>query len=341
MTEGSTFAFGIAFERTDGSPIDRVDLTPDWEPARERFRLLVAERGVDPAVAFALDPVIEPLWSRLRGAPFVSACRVHSQEAPEPALELGIEYFAASVQRLSSELVTRGLLGEGERYFATLIARPLASAETLGRVRHRRRAKVPIRPGSLATLERRAVAHGAPAHRGDPPCFVPSGLIEQARHRVSIDRERETGGVLVGHLCRDPSLGRLFVLVTAQIPVLEATGDATSLSFTAETWTEVRAGLDRRNRDEIMVGCWHSHPVHLWCRDCPDDRRPACSLARGVFSEHDRRLHRTVFPRAFAVGLVLSDAGDGPPGVAAFGWRDGLIERRAFHTLPKGDLDVP
>jgi len=340
MPDGSTYAFGVAFERLDGSPIERVDLTPDWEPARERFRLLVAERGVDPSVAFALDPLVEPRWSRLRGAPFVSACRLRADDRSEPALDLGIGYFAGPVQQLSSELVTRGLLGEGERYFATLIARAHARIESARRGALRRRARVPIRAASLPALERCAVAHDQAGDRGDPLWFVPSELVEQARERVASDRERETGGVLVGHLCRDPALGRLFVLVTAQIPALAAAGDATSLSFTAETWTETRAALDRRARGEIMVGWWHSHPVHLWCRDCAAECRRLCALDRGVFSESDRRLHRTVFPRAFAVGLVLSDAGDGPPGVAAFGWRDGLIARRGYHTLPEGAIDV-
>ncbi|MGE0553218.1 MAG: Mov34/MPN/PAD-1 family protein [Gemmatimonadales bacterium] len=339
MADGSTYAFGVAFERLDGSPIERVDLTPDWEPARERFRLLVAERGVDPSVAFALEPLVEPRWSGLRGAPFVSACRLRAGDRSEPALDLGIGYFAGSVQRLSSELVTRGLLGEGERYCATLIARPRAEGERPRRGALRRRARVPIRPASLAALERCAVAH---EDRGDndPLWFVPGELLEQARARVASERERETGGVLVGHLCRDPARGRLFVLATGQIPALAAVGDATSLSFTAETWTETRAELDRRARGEIMVGWWHSHPVHLWCRDCTIECRRLCALDRGMFSESDRRLHRTVFPRAFAVGLVLSDTGNGPPGVAAFGWRDGLIARRGYHTLPEGAIDV-
>ena len=78
-----------------------------------------------------------------------------------------------------------------------------------------------------------------------------------------------------------------------------------------------------------MVGWWHSHPVLEWCKDCAPEKRAQCALAQGFLSEDDRLLHRTVFPRAYSVALVVNDLESGPT-FSLFGWSRGLIAAREF-----------
>ena len=56
-----------------------------------------------------------------------------------------------------------------------------------------------------------------------------------------------------------------------------------------------------------------------------------CAAADGFFSTDDLALHRTMFPRAFTLALVmtLSVKGTLP---RLFGWRAGLFEARGFRV---------
>jgi hypothetical protein len=85
------------------------------------------------------------------------------------------------------------------------------------------------------------------------------------------------------------------------------------------------------------VSWWHDHvPVALQCKDCPEEKRAVCPLARGFFSQDDRQLHRTVFPKAFTSALTVSLAGNGNGDEVKhtlYGWRHGVIEPRGFYLL--------
>jgi hypothetical protein len=94
----------------------------------------------------------------------------------------------------------------------------------------------------------------------------------------------------------------------------------------------VQAALELRTLGESMLGWWHSHPVREWCKNCPEEKRKQCSLARGFLSEDDRLLHRTVFPRAYSLALLVNDI-DGGPTFSLFGWSGGAIEARDFHRI--------
>jgi hypothetical protein len=55
---------------------------------------------------------------------------------------------------------------------------------------------------------------------------------------------------------------------------------------------------------------------------------------RGDFlSEDDRLLHRTIFPRAYGLALVVNDVSFSDPTHSLFGWRNGLIELRDYRVL--------
>jgi len=168
----------------------------------------------------------------------------------------------------------------------------------------------------------------------DMPVFIPQQVFDDAMALTRRMVGRETGGFLVGHLCRDPGSDDLFARVAAQLPARHTVPTETRLTFTPQTWDDMHDGLALRGDDELLLGWWHSHPVRAWCANCPTDRQVVCHLARDFFSRHDRALHRTVFPRAYSVALVVNDiAFEDPDAVAV------RLEARR-HRFPRvlGDL---
>src|SRR6185437_2768668 len=95
----------------------------------------------------------------------------------------------------------------------------------------------------------------------------------------------ETGGVLIGLVHRDTDHpGRLFVEVTAQIPVRHAEHELTRLTFTPDTWKAVDGAIRLRGKKERKVGWWHTHPSRKWCEKCPVENRKVCKLSGEFFS---------------------------------------------------------
>jgi proteasome lid subunit RPN8/RPN11 len=165
----------------------------------------------------------------------------------------------------------------------------------------------------------------------DVHVFIPRQVVEEAVAIANRARTVETGGVLVGSLHRAASTGDIFVEVTAQVPALHTESSAATLTFTPETWSAVRAAIDLRGQDELLLGWLHSHPN--FCQDCPPERKNRCLMSRSFFSATDCHLHRTVFSRAYQIGLLLSDHGEPELELNLFGWRHGSIESRGFHVL--------
>jgi hypothetical protein len=338
--DAAEYGFGLELCRTDGTTLKRVPVDPDWEPAREGARLAALRAGLGPEDAFRLDATIEPVWHAERGEPYLETCRVRPVPNGIEPIEVGVRYFAGVAQDAASALVDEGALAKGDLFVYLPIAFPrTAPAEAPPPPRFTTRAgtpRIPLGRGSLAALESGVTARDTQSPAADPPVFVPGEVLDQALALTRAADGRETGGILVGHLHRDPRDHTVFLAVTAQIPARHTEADAHKLSFTAATWTEVRTVLDLRGKDELMLGWWHSHPVREWCKQCPEERQRACSLAQGFLSDHDRLLHRTVFPRAFTVALVVNDVAFAEPTVSAFGWRHGVLEPRGFHTVGPG-----
>jgi hypothetical protein len=71
--------------------------------------------------------------------------------------------------------------------------------------------------------------------------------------------------------------------------------------------------------------------------------RPSGTAAGDFFSVDDVMLHRTVFPRAHSIALVLSDyhQGNGEPSVQLYGWNQGMIALRGFYLLGTNDRLAP
>jgi hypothetical protein len=145
----------------------------------------------------------------------------------------------------------------------------------------------------------------------------------------------ETGGALVGHLHRDAAARQVFTRVTAQLPAKHTEASAVRLMFTADTWASLRLEIGARRCDELMVGWWHSHPVQEWCRlnQCPEREHDACALAKNIFSEHDRAVHRTVFTGAHTVALVANDVSPAAVRFSVYGWSLGMLQARSVFVL--------
>jgi hypothetical protein len=169
------------------------------------------------------------------------------------------------------------------------------------------------------------------------PVFVPRHVLAEAEALKTGSGNAETGGILIGFLWQDPSSGSPFAEVTALVPARHTVSASTRLTFTAETWADVRATIGLRARAEMFLGWMHSHPGRFWCTCDDTEKKRNCPLAGQFFSIDDCLLHRTVFFAAHHIAIVLGDqympAGGWETRISAYGWRGGIIEPRAFHVL--------
>jgi len=163
--------------------------------------------------------------------------------------------------------------------------------------------------------------------------FVHWRVFEEASVLTRAAGALETGGILIGHVCRDSSVPELFLEVTAQIPA-PARSQLTRLSFSPDTWSVVQALINRRDQNEVWLGWWHSHSFFKQ-EDSSELDDPATTRrsAQPFLSDEDLRLHRTVFPRAYSLALLMTDSPHRGMSWTMFGWRLGTVVRRDFHVI--------
>ena len=332
MTIRDGLQYAIQILRADGAEAGQQAACVDWVPAQEWVRWLALRAGAAPAAAFLAEARIEAVWAADLGAPYVAGVFVEALGPGGVGADLPIEYFEGAAQTIARAMVAEGRLDNGEVFRYRPMA--FAQADDAPAVKHSS-AKAPdiaIAAGSLAEASAGAFLEGE-HDPDDARVLIPGDVLEETAALTLEHSGVETGGVLIGHLRRDKPSADIYLDVTAQIPARHTDGSVTKLTFTPETWSDVRAAITLRRQGEIQLGSWHSHPVKAMCQ-CPEEKRPnGCPLGRGFFSADDKVLHRTVFSRAFNVGLVVSDIHDAPPTYALFGWRRGTIERRGFHRI--------
>ena len=334
----SAYQFVLELFRDDGAALEQVPLAPDWEPAVESTRLGRLRALGDWIATSDAGQHVEPLWHTDTGEPYVRGFRVHladpqgrdwAQDFDAPA------YFSDAVRMASARLVQSGALAAGAlvRFRTAAFAHDDNGAST-----HALRFDTTEQPTPLGLRETPIGDLLAQSTQCGEPCvddvavLIPQRVVDEATTQTLSDPQRETGGILIGHLHRDPVTAEVFVGVTAQIPARHTAGEATKLTFTSETWTDVRHTIALRRSDEQILGWWHSHPAGEWCKTCPPERQRVCQLQAGFFSDDDKALHRTVFSRGYTVALVMTNALAGVT-PAMFGWRSGLIQPRAFRLL--------
>lgn len=333
------FEFAAEFFTEEGRRLERVTLAPDWRPALEWVRLEGVREGRLRPVTGDASGEVAPIWDGRAGEPIVAAFRAVvggvSREIPKA-------YVRDAVQEASAGLVEKGLLSSGDVYRWIVTAGSVAAGHDPrddDLVVEEIVQPLPIAGASFGALASHARAAGASDSDGNRlPVFVPRRILDEAEALARAARDVETGGVLVGRLCRDDARDAstppaLFLDVTAQIAAPHTRAESTRLTFTADTWAAVQAALTLRRRDEVMVGWWHYHPDFCRLRGCPPERRARCPGASPVFSQEDTHLTRACFPAAHHVALLVSDST--PAGLAwsMYGWWQGMVSARGFHVF--------
>jgi hypothetical protein len=327
----------IELLKENGTRLGQICADIDWDPAREWTRFLGMRHGLLPLEESVRSIGIEPAWNQNLGEPYLEGFRVtvSGKDCESVTEEFPIAYFLSAARKASGHFVKTGSLKELDRFQYLVAAYPnragLSSTARMEFESQEIEPKISYDVKPLAESVGGAVPEGILCE-GDMPVIVPRQILDEAEAITLSARGIETGGILIGHLLRDEKLPEIFAEITAQIPA-RADGGTHKLTFSPETWTAVRAAVDIRNKSELFLGFWHSHPVREWCKQnqCSKEKLQNCPLAKGFLSEDDRAMFRTVFPRAYSVALVCSDLPLGRPSFSLFGWRSGRIESRGFH----------
>jgi proteasome lid subunit RPN8/RPN11 len=330
------YQYALMLYREGVDSLGQVAITVDWEPAREWAEFRALRRGLavqaDEAERIAR---VEPVWHAKLGEPYLKGFRVsvEAQGEQTASIDFTTSYFKQLAKQASGLLIKKGSLKKGERFKYLVAAFPQQKTTNTPRLSFTTEEVTPGLPliaESLAHVEHGSSFQGS-LDEEDMPLFVPERVVAEAKALSKAAGAKETGGILIGHLGHDASLPEIFARVTAQIPARHTEASLTSLTFTSATWTDVQAALDLRRKNEIMLGWWHSHPVREWCKGCSIESQKVCKMAVDFFSAHDHALHRTVFPRAYSVALVVNDLAAEDATFSMFGWRRGLLEARGFH----------
>jgi hypothetical protein len=196
----------------------------------------------------------------------------------------------------------------------------------------------PVIPIRSASLRRHGPVEAWDSPRPDDfPVLLPRHVIDESVELARQAPQREIGGVLLGHLCRDEQSRELFLEVTCLVPAEETEATALSVTFTHHTWARVREVMQWRGEGELVVGWMHSHPFRL-CDECPVPVPPECQAKVLFYSTDDEFLMELSFPRPFMVGLLAAvepklERTLGHPPVKLFGWDGGQIRPRGFMVI--------
>ena len=312
---------------------DRID----WEPAEESARWAAVRSGdYSPQEAWAAPATLRPIGSAQLGEPYASGFEVLLGSNGKPAFSraFSTQYFKKLAEEHAGLWMRSGRLASGD-LFRYLIAAFRQDERLVPAAR--RSASIRTLPPAL-TIEEPAVELARPPETesvgpddaADPPVLVPRAVLRETTEHVLSNSEKESGGFLLGRLRRIPGSRDVATVVTGYLPS-RAEGTATRLSFTPECWTAARSAIALRGSGEVLVGWVHSHVIDALCAGCSEEKKRDCPLAKGFFSEHDRSVHRIAFPRAYQIALVVNLSG-GKTTHSCFGWRDGSIAERGFHT---------
>jgi proteasome lid subunit RPN8/RPN11 len=336
------FDYSLEVRDSAGNRLARFPANVNFEPAAEAATF-GAQRKAHPSVTTPgrFTTTIEPLPHATAGFPYCGGFRVkvEADGAESFAREFASGYFKPAAVAASSALVKKGVMKEGDRFNYLVAAYPRVAAASAvdapGQPRFTVKsiaAPLPARDGRLGEFTKRSVPFGELLEE-DAPVYIPQEVIEQANAQTERARDKETGGILVGHLVRDAGIPDIGVVVTGQIPVRHAQGKSTELTFTPKTWAAMEDAIALRGNDEVMLGWWHSHPGRYWaattCAKCPPERRRVCPISSDFFSAHDVNLHEKIFPKAYSLALVVTNTEEGLR-QALYGWRNGTVERRGF-----------
>jgi hypothetical protein len=305
----------------------RSGLLRDYEPAVEQAQITprFATVGSEPSRAEGFRVVIPTL----DGEPFVC--------------DFSIRYFAAEAACLRAQIAPRGNDGSDSALYYTLqsflddrqnkadqAAIELGPTTTL----------VPLVSRSLADLGS-LIAWDDPSE-SSMPIVVARSVVKDACDEASRNPDREIGGLLLGHVCRDPQDGRIFAKINCLASGHGTTeSTATTLTFSPESFERARRMIALRARGgqplEILIGWHHTHPFKL-CQECPLPTPPECLDKIFFFSSDDVQVMSTTFYQPFMCGLLSGvdprlEQALGHSPVRCFHWMDGEVVRGGFSVF--------
>jgi len=187
--------------------------------------------------------------------------------------------------------------------------------------------------------------HQESSSGSDFPVFITEETIDKAVQVSKNSGKTESGGILVGYLCRDSHSDHasdIFAVITAQIhaPVENEDARETSIRFTPATWSHLRGALRDRHKEEMILSWYHSHPfLKSICGDVTECKDATCT--RSVFfSNADVQFHRIAFSSAYSTALVIGDAPCSGVSYGLYGWRWGMVVKRDFYILRKSASEM-
>jgi hypothetical protein len=332
------YRFAVAMYSEDGTSLGTVLANHDFEPAYEWTRFYFQRRGQLGLDGNQAVSKVIPLWEHTLGEPY---CRGYRIQIDAPGLrpvasDFPTTHFRDFAATVASRFVEQERLRAGDFYSYLLVAHPAPQSTPAsgGLSVTNASPSVPARDAVLQKFLDGATPTGV-IDSDDMPVFVSRQLLAEAAERTHAEQGTETGGILIGTLWRDSRIGEIFAEVTAQIPAEHTCGTNVRLTFTAQTWAAADAALRLRNRGEVFLGYWHSHPVREWCKGkaCTLEAQKSCHLARDFFSADDDAVMRAAFPRAFSVAIVANDTAFTDLTFSMFGNREGTTQPRGFYVL--------
>ena len=337
------YEYSLEILSEDGRQLDRVGLAPDWQPALAWAQFEGIREGRLPAVTGAVPGVVEPVWDGRAGPPLVAAFRavVRGEGGEEVSREIPRTYVRDLAHRAAARLTEKGALKVGDTFLYVVNAVAGAAAEEPqpdGFSVEAIAQPLPLIDVPIAPFRERSILSGPDEPAGQVPVFLRKQILVEAVEQARQAADVETGGVLVGKLCRDRrtdgAAPEIFLEITAQVAAPHTRAQSTRLTFTAETWAAVQAAITLRRRNELMLGWWHFHPDFCRLRSCPVERRAQCPVSSAFFSEEDVHLHATCFPAAYHVALLINEStAAGGMTWSIFGWSRGMVAARGFHVL--------
>jgi proteasome lid subunit RPN8/RPN11 len=334
----TAYRFVLEVRTLDGEVLHREALSPDWVPAVESARLTGLRTHGVWKQANGAEPRLEPLWHEAVGEPLLQGVRVHMEYdgltwfADVPTAQ----YFSDAARSVVAARLVDGQVKPADRvryavaaYAAAAGGAPRLRFDTMDMPQ-----PFAVRDRGFGGLVAQSTACGE-GDSSDVDVVLPEDVLDEMCALTRDAGERETGGILLGHLCRDDARADIGIEVTAHIPARHTVADPVKLTFTSDTWTDVRAAVALRKAGELMVGWWHSHPALAWCAKCPIERQRDCQLTKSFLSADDRALHRAMFPCAFTLALVVTHSVLGLD-TTMFGWRHGGLASRGFRLRPGG-----
>jgi hypothetical protein len=207
---------------------------------------------------------------------------------------------------------------------------------------------------SIGSLEAHLAASEPLMGQSDPPAeppepcmpiFIRPSAWEEGRHHAYRGGESESAALFSGQLYQDERTQKVFACLDACLEAQHAIEDGLSVTFTGETWSQLRKTLEQRRRrlgrpNEIILASVHRHP---WspgadedgkrtCDACPT--RETCSRTTAVPSRDDYQWHRAVFAgQPWATLLIWGYNARDQEDFRLYELRDLLFEHRSIRLL--------